>query len=141
MINDAPRAATIETCENSAFAVIDKEAYMKVLLKIELKAKAKINAFLSSVPIFKGWNRKQMQNLYLLFEERHFTYNQTVYHENLPTEYVYIIKEGEFELVKTREQETQQSIKYDEFIGPSVSRDDLIPGNGNVVKSSCLATS
>lgn len=92
--------------------MINKEAYMKVLLKIELKAKAKINAFLQSVPIFKGWNRKQMQNLHLLFEERHFTYNQTVYHENSPSEYVYIIKEGEFELVKTKEEEAQRSVNY-----------------------------
>jgi hypothetical protein len=46
LINDKPRAATITANEMSAFAVIEKEAYLKVLLKIELKAKAKINEFL-----------------------------------------------------------------------------------------------
>jgi len=76
----------------SAFAVIEKEAYLKVLLKIELKAKAKIDKFLQSVPIFKGWNQRLSQNLNLLFERRQFAYNQTVYRENQPAEYVYIVE-------------------------------------------------
>jgi signal-transduction protein with cAMP-binding, CBS, and nucleotidyltransferase domain len=76
----------------SAFAVIEKEAYLKVLLKIELKAKAKIDEFLQSVPIFKGWNQRLVQNLNLLFERRQFAYNQTVYRENQPAEYVYIVE-------------------------------------------------
>jgi CRP-like cAMP-binding protein len=75
LVNEAPRAATITAVETSAFAVIDKEAYMKVLLKIEQKAKHKIDAFLSSVPIFKPCNRKQLLNLHLLFEQRQFGYN------------------------------------------------------------------
>jgi hypothetical protein len=76
----------------SAFAVIEKEAYLKVLLKIELKAKAKIDEFLQSVLIFKGWNQRLVQNLNLLFERRQFAYNQTVYRENQPAEYVYIVE-------------------------------------------------
>jgi CRP-like cAMP-binding protein len=59
LIKDVPRAATITAIEDCEFAVIDKEAYKKVLLKSEQKAKAKIDAFLQSVPIFKDWNRRQ----------------------------------------------------------------------------------
>ena len=61
-------------------------------MKIELKAKAKIDEFLKSVPIFKGWNQRSVQNLNLLFERRQFAYNQTVYRENQPAEYVYIVE-------------------------------------------------
>jgi hypothetical protein len=46
----------ITACEACAFAVIHKDVYRRVLLKIELKAKAKIDAFLLSTPVFKGLN-------------------------------------------------------------------------------------
>lgn len=52
LIKDAPRAATITATENTSFVVIDREAYVKVLLKIELKGKAKIDTFLKSIHIF-----------------------------------------------------------------------------------------
>jgi CRP-like cAMP-binding protein len=68
LINDEPRKATITALELSAFAVIDKEAYMKVLLKIEQKAKALIDEFLASTSIFSKFTKKQLLNLHLLFE-------------------------------------------------------------------------
>lgn len=70
LIKDDPRAATITATEKAAFIVIDREAYLKVLLKIEQKGKNKIDTFLKSIHIFEGWSRKQLKNLHLLFEQR-----------------------------------------------------------------------
>jgi CRP-like cAMP-binding protein len=58
LIKDVPRAATITCTEEASFAVLDKESYKRVLLKSELKAKAKIDDFLQSIPLFKSWNRR-----------------------------------------------------------------------------------
>lgn len=75
LITDKPRAATITCLEKSSFAVIDKIAYKNVLIKIDEKKKLHIDQFLSSLPFFAGWKRKEMHKLHLLFEQRQYRYN------------------------------------------------------------------
>jgi hypothetical protein len=120
LLNNAPRAATITTTEPSSFAVIDRVTYKKVLMKIEEKNKEKITTFLTSLPLFKNFPRKNLNNLHLSFEQRNYIYSQVVYFENTKPEYVYFVEQGEFELVKTpkKHRPTDLTLDAHDLLGP-----------------------
>ena len=52
LISDAPRAATIQVLENSAFLVLNKQDFKKILGKLAEKRLAVIALFMSKLPYF-----------------------------------------------------------------------------------------
>jgi hypothetical protein len=109
LINDAKRAATIQCLTDCFFAVIDRENYEKTLKRIELRAvQNKVN-FFRSLPFVKHWTLSQVQKLVYMFSERRITRNQTLYQQGEEVSFVYIVKSGEFEIVRSLKKHEQKA--------------------------------
>jgi CRP-like cAMP-binding protein len=100
LLHNDRRGASIFVKKNSHFLVLYKPKYMEILGKAETqKLKDKLN-FLQTLPLFHRWtDRKLMKNSYA-FEVRYLARNHTLFSEGEPCDFVYIVKEGEFQLMK-----------------------------------------
>ena len=123
LIENKPRSATIQCVEDWIFAVLNKQEYTKVLLKIEKKIMNEKALFLKSVPYFSKWTNMAVNKFTYYFHDKSFIRNQEVFKEGQKVEYVYIVKQGEFELTKsnfsllffsngTREKRRQNGQRY-----------------------------
>lgn len=101
LIENKPRSATIQCIEDCLFAVLNKQEYTKVLLKIEKKMMNEKALFLKSVPYFAKWTNMAVNKFTYYFNDKFYIRNQEVFREGQKAEYVYIVKHGEFELTKS----------------------------------------
>ena len=67
--------------------------------------------FLSSLSYFKLISSFNIERLCLLAKEKSYSYGYTLFKEGEHIEYVYIIKEGEFRLMKSLPKHTNDSIE------------------------------
>lgn len=67
--------------------------------------------FFASMKLFSSWSYNAIKNLYYLSTTIEFKKYNTVYKENDPPGDVYIIKSGEFKVIKNQEQEDEYQIK------------------------------
>ena len=58
--------------------------------------------FLKSVPYFSKWTKMAVDKFTYFFTERSFIRNQYVFREGQKAEYIFIVKQGEFELTKSK---------------------------------------
>ncbi len=56
--------------------------------------------FFLDIPIFNQWNKWLLQKFLPKFREKKIIWSQIVFKEKDPVDYIYIVKEGEFELSK-----------------------------------------
>lgn len=56
--------------------------------------------FLVSMKLFASWSFNAVKKLFLVLDTREFKKNMSVYTENDPPNYMYIIKSGEFKVLK-----------------------------------------
>lgn len=71
-----------------------------MLQRIEQKNLNKILDFLNMLPFLQSWSRNALVKLQYAFESKTYLRNSFVYKEGESAGIVYIIKEGEFELMK-----------------------------------------
>ena len=110
LLNDKPRAATIQAKTLSVLAVLSKEGFKEVLSHEAEKAlKEKVN-FLCALPIFKSSSRQSVQKLSFYFEELKFKKGQYIYKENSKCDHVYIIFEGEVQISQTKQNTSRKKI-------------------------------
>mmetsp|Transcript_12648 Transcript_12648/g.12465 ORF Transcript_12648/g.12465 Transcript_12648/m.12465 type:complete len:125 (-) Transcript_12648:810-1184(-) len=100
LIQNKPRAATIRCTQDTHFAVLSRQDYGKVLLKIDEAAINKIVDFLRGTPHFKNWTKIALSKLSYFFKKQTFLRNQIVFKEGDLCKNVYIIFNGEFEIMK-----------------------------------------
>ena len=65
--------------------------------------------FLTTKSVFSNWNLVQLRGLYLNSEEVNYHLSEWVFREGEPSEYVYVIKKGEFHLCKNIEKESDDN--------------------------------
>ena len=53
-------------------------------------------AFFASMKLFNNWSFSAIKQIYLTAYQTEYKKNQTVYNENEDSEYIYVVKEGEF---------------------------------------------
>lgn len=123
LISNKTRAATIRCLENTHFAVLSKEGYEKVLGKIEHAKLNKLVDFLKSVPTFKHWSKSALLKLTYFFKKKSFIRNQVVYKEGDNSKFLYVIKEGEFEISKKMRPEKDSDLDLQMFLGPRRKED------------------
>lgn len=100
LLHNDRRGASIYVKEPSKFLVLYKQEYLHILGKVEAyKLKEKCD-FLQSLPLFKRWTDRKLIKTSYAFEVRYYTRNQLLFNEGDPTDKVYIVKEGEFQLIK-----------------------------------------
>jgi len=74
--------------------------YNKTLNKIEVRNINKIIDFFKGLPYFATYGRSALDKIRLQFGKVKFLRKQIVYKEGDKSEYVYIVYNGDFELVK-----------------------------------------
>ena len=84
-------------------------------MKEKKKLAEKVN-YLKDVPFLKNVTKTKLSKLTYFFEEISFCRGQIVYNEGEEWKYVYIIKEGEFELSKRMPSSDKKLIDYTEYL-------------------------
>jgi CRP-like cAMP-binding protein len=81
LINDKPRAATIVCLQDCYLASIDRNAYHKVLQKLELKLTQQKIEFFSKIPFLSHQTLTQMRKLIHSFNLQQFKLNHVVFRQ------------------------------------------------------------
>ena len=100
LINNSPRMATIVWLTDWIFATMDKSDYSKTLSRIESKNINKVIDFFKNLPYFSNFSRTAITKMRLNFKKLKFKWNHLIYKEGDPSEFVYIVINGDFELEK-----------------------------------------
>ena len=95
-----PRAATIKCLCECHCATMTKKDYNKVLARLEARKLKKLIDFYKSIPFLAKNSKTYLQKLHYNFEQRTFIRNQIIYSEGEPSDYVYLVQSGEFEVNK-----------------------------------------
>lgn len=102
LLKDLPRAGTTKCLTECFFAIVSKKSYIKLLRKVEIEIALQMMRFLRQIPYIKGWiNREVSQLKYLMQIEKFDKRGQLLAKEGTKCTKIYIIKDGEFEIVKT----------------------------------------
>jgi CRP-like cAMP-binding protein len=101
LINNKPRLLNAIARSNVEVAVLLKSDFNTIMKDITEKKNTELLDFLAKVSIFSKWSRANLYKIIFLFETKTFTKGQYVYKQNDPVNSVYIIKKGDFKVVKT----------------------------------------
>lgn len=101
LIGCKPRMASIRALEDTHCAVLSKQDFNIVLGQIEKKKLNEKIQFLRSLPFFSALTKTSVSKLTYQFKDMSLIKNQYLYREGEPAEYVYIVKNGQFEVTKT----------------------------------------
>lgn len=93
--------ASIRCLTDTHFAVLSKKDFNKVLGNIERKKYNEKIQFLRSLPYFTCLTRASLGKLSYQFQEIHTIKDQVIYKEGDVADYVYLVKEGQFEVSRT----------------------------------------
>lgn len=97
------RSARIVCSQDSVFATINKESYQKVLSKIEKQEKEGFIEFIRQIPFISHWSKNLLGKLKYSMDVMEYHRGQKIITEGEPSTYIYIVKTGEYELVKNME--------------------------------------
>lgn len=75
LINREPRSASIMCICNCYFATLEKQDYLKVLKKIELREIDEKTAFFAKLPFLKFFTRAQIRRSLNMFRLKHYVRN------------------------------------------------------------------
>lgn len=102
LISERPRSATIQVRERSAFLVLYKSDFTKILGGIAEKRLNVIIKFMQQLIYFKSWSRVSLVRLAYFLQIKRFKRGQYIYHEGNIIDGIYFIKEGEVTITKKR---------------------------------------
>ncbi|KAL4474123.1 hypothetical protein ABPG72_002848 [Tetrahymena utriculariae] len=81
---------------------IDKVTFNRYLRDVEeQKLDADFN-FLENIEIFKGWSRDDLINIYIDCISQKYKYQEQVYTYGQPSQFIYIVKTGQFSVFKQK---------------------------------------
>jgi len=116
LVDDKPRNATIICLEDTHFATLEKEDFIKVEGKNLRKKYAKDVEFLSKFTFLEDLTRKTKQKICYPMITQNFVLNQKLFSEGDPVKYIYFLEEGEFEVTKTHYIKNQKTDVRCEFL-------------------------
>jgi hypothetical protein len=91
LISRRPRAARILCKVKTHFAVLDKNDYERVLLKLEKIAFNELIDFLKEIRCLSHWNRSTLGKFSYFLEKKEVNWNHILYIEGSRSEFVYFI--------------------------------------------------
>lgn len=71
-------------------------------MRLEMKEHQRMINFMSEIPYLAHWTRNQLSKLVYAFHLKIFKRNQIVFNQGDKAHFVYIVKEGEFEILRAR---------------------------------------
>lgn len=101
LIENKSRMASIRCLEDSHFAILSKEDFNRALGAIEKRKYNERIQFLQSLPFFDKLTKNSVGKLSYQFIDVPTIKGQVLYKEGDPSEYVYLVKEGLFEVTRT----------------------------------------
>ena len=101
LIHYQPRAASVICREDSHFAVLERDDYLRVLGKLHQESLREKLQLLMQNPAFSEWPKPMLQSFSYFFRERIYKRSQVLFHANDSPKEVYIIAKGDFQLTKS----------------------------------------
>ena len=102
LMRRAPRAGTVVTLSDCYFATIKADSYEKLMKKDHAFNLSSNVRFLKQVPYINDWMDRQIQGLFHLCKEvKTDVYGSVIVREDEECKFVYLVTEGEVEVVKT----------------------------------------
>lgn len=100
---------------------------------------------LQNLPFFRVWTKTQLLKLVnFIIEPKHYIRNQVVYREGDPSETIYIVKSGDFEVSRKHQKNADYSLKpRNEAAGKANPGDlwkNLFENNGEETKGTAVST-
>jgi len=100
---DDRRNATIKCISDCQFFTLTKRDYQEMLSNAEARTKELTIQFLKQVPFMKSITKRQMEHIIIGMETKQFIKNQVVCKQGDPSLFVFIVREGEFEITLSHE--------------------------------------
>ena len=101
LIEDKPRGATVVTVTHCELLVITKDVFMSLKGRFDKKKNKILEFMIQSIPTLDQLVSKTiLEKLYYLFKEQRFEYGYNVITEDTKGEHVYLLFDGECEIVK-----------------------------------------
>lgn len=100
LINNKPRAATIQASAPVIWAVLTRKSYETIIKPIEERILNEKIGFLKSFPFLQHLSKQTLSKLTYTVEEFKYNRGNTVYNEGDKSEGVYLIYKGEFQIYK-----------------------------------------
>lgn len=119
------RAATALCLSECDFAVLERKEYDKVVRRLEQKELNAKMEFFTGLPFLRHWTIHQIQKhrLHYFFKAESYKRNQVVLREGTPANWVYVVREGDFEMIRRVavpvDKEEAHAKKVRGLIGPS----------------------
>ena len=101
LITNSQRHETVVCKEPCHFLRIDKKNYKKILMMNHARGLHELLDFFSKFDIFSHWPKSQLSTFLKFFQMNVFNNNDVLYKENDESTFLYFIKEGEVEVIKT----------------------------------------
>lgn len=96
-----PRLARIICNKECHFAIVNKHDYNNLLKSIKNQVQTQLAEFLRHMPFISQWSLTHLSKLSEYFEKQSFIMNQVIIKEKDPVKYIYLVKSGEYEIIKS----------------------------------------
>lgn len=109
------------------FATMSKANYQKVLSKIQQQNREKMINFLKQIPFISHMSKNTIGKIMYAIEKVPFIRGQNVVKEGDPAEYIYIVNQGEYEVIKylgKGEEENKVKSEEEELIRPLLAHEE-----------------
>lgn len=97
LLNNRPRAASIECLAPCFFAVLNRKDYERSFGKVQTKHAEAMVKFYMSCPVFQGWTKGQLGRLGYYFKRAKHSMGTAVYRRGDICSHIYLVYEGEYE--------------------------------------------
>ncbi|KAL4470100.1 hypothetical protein ABPG72_008759 [Tetrahymena utriculariae] len=161
LMNNARRTASIICREETIMVTLSKQSYDKILSNYHQKKFMESVNFLKEFSFFANWQNSKINGLLQSMEKRAAQYKEIIYKEGDNPDFVYFIKEGEFEVTKTLKIEVSDSSVHDQFnsllkqgknidsrkakisvlgIGSSFGEEEIVMGTKRTCSVQCISS-
>lgn len=82
--------------------------------------------FLKKMPHFSHWTKNALSRLTYYMPPKKYYRNQEIFKEGEPSDYVFVVLEGEFETVKKVKPEVDKEARWNFYIGPIREKAEIL---------------
>ncbi|KAL4433135.1 hypothetical protein ABPG74_010830 [Tetrahymena malaccensis] len=110
------RAATIISKELTYYAYLVKEDFQNILKDKEQGKLDQNIANFSKCRLFEGLDENELRTIFLYCQNKQMKRDHVVYKENDTSDFFYIIKSGEFQVIKSQQIKDKKDVQYYENV-------------------------
>ncbi|KAL4474688.1 hypothetical protein ABPG72_002281 [Tetrahymena utriculariae] len=119
LVQKRPSIFSVCCLTECQFAILEKKEFDFILGQLEEQRIYREMRFLGGLDYFMHWSANQIKYLYVSSKTVSFQRNQFVFYEDDPADYIYIVKSGIFEKIKSLNFEMEKDICFLDLQGAS----------------------